>query len=50
MCKTFGVKNPKISENKIPKFSQNKTALQQPKPLINKEDAALSCVILLHFK
>lgn len=46
MCKTFGVKI-----RQYPKISRNpKTAFQQPKPPINKEDAALSCIILLHFK
>jgi hypothetical protein len=46
MCKTFGVKireNPKISR-------KTKTALQQPQTPINKEDAAISCVILSNFK
>jgi hypothetical protein len=46
MCKTFGVK---IRE--YPEISRNpKTALQQPKPPINKEDAAISCVILSQFQ
>jgi hypothetical protein len=43
MCKTFGWKI-----RKYPVISRNpKTALQQPKTPINKEDAALYCIILL---
>ena len=43
MCKTFVWKI-----RKYPIISRNpKTALQQPKTPINKEDAALSCIILL---